>query len=95
MKLSKKGKMNDTVQEAVIAYVRKNIHKHTGLYISWFGGEPLEALDVVEKLSRAFQNICKVAKKTYSAGMTTMVIIYLWKPIRNYMISAFIIIKSH
>ena len=67
----KKGKMNDTVQEAVIAYVRKNIHKHTGLYISWFGGEPLEALDVVEKLSRAFQNICKVAKKTYSAGMTT------------------------
>ena len=67
----KKGKMNDTVQDSVIAYVRKNIHKHTGLYISWFGGEPLEALDVVEKLSRAFQNICKVAKKPYSASMTT------------------------
>lgn len=67
----KKGKMSENVQEAIITYVRKNIHKYTGLSVSWFGGEPLEALDVVEKLSGAFQNICKTAKRPYSAGMTT------------------------
>ncbi len=67
----KKGKMSDTVQDSIIKYVRKNIHKHTSLYVSWFGGEPLEALDIIEKLSRVLQNICKVAKKSYSASMTT------------------------
>lgn len=66
-----KGEMSKEIQEAIIKYVRKNIHKHTGLYVSWFGGEPLEALGVVEYLSQKFQSICKVAKKTYSASMTT------------------------
>lgn len=67
----KKGKMEEAIQESIVKYVRKNIHKYTGLYDNWFGGEPLEALDVVERLSEEFQKICKFAKKPYSAGMTT------------------------
>lgn len=67
----KKGKMSQDIQDSIIKYIRKNIHKHTGLYVSWFGGEPLEGLDVIENLSKTFINICKVAKKTYSASMTT------------------------
>lgn len=66
-----KGKMSQCIQDSLIKYVRKNIHKYTGLNVSWFGGEPLEAIDVVEKLSKTFQNICRVAKKSYSASMTT------------------------
>ena len=58
----KKGKMSETVQQSIIKYVRKNIHKYTGLYVSWFGGEPLIAMDVIERLSLAFQNICKVSR---------------------------------
>lgn len=67
----KKGKMSEIIQDSIVKYVRKNIHKHTGLYVSWFGGEPLEALDIIKRLSQEFQNICNVAKKPYSAGMTT------------------------
>ena len=67
----KKGKMEEAIQESIVKYVRKNIHKHTGLSVSWFGGEPLEALDVVVKLSQEFQKICKVAKRPYFANMTT------------------------
>lgn len=67
----KKGKMDTSTQNALVTFVRKNIHKYTGLSVSWFGGEPLEALDVIEYLSQEFQKICKMAKKSYSAGMTT------------------------
>lgn len=67
----KKGKMKTIIQESIIKYVRQNIHRYTALSVSWFGGEPLEALDVVENLSQKFINICKVAKRPYSAGMTT------------------------
>jgi uncharacterized protein len=66
-----KGKMDTTVQEALVKYVRKNIQKFTALHVSWFGGEPLEALDVITYLSEEFIKICKAARKPYSAAMTT------------------------
>lgn len=67
----KKGKMSLTVQDAIINYVKKNIRNHTELAVIWFGGEPLEALDVIERLSLAFIDICQLARKPYSASMTT------------------------
>jgi uncharacterized protein len=65
------GKMGSSIQEALIKYVRKNIHKFTKLHVSWFGGEPLEAMDVISYLSEEFIKICKTARKPFSAGMTT------------------------
>jgi uncharacterized protein len=66
-----KGKMDVSIQEALIKYVRKNIHKFIGLNVIWFGGEPLEAMDVVDYLSQEFIKICKTARKPYTANMTT------------------------
>ncbi len=66
-----KGKMSKTTQDAVIKYVKKNILNYVGLVVSWFGGEPLMAIDVVEYLSENFIKICKSAKRTYTSGMTT------------------------
>ena len=60
-----KGKMSKKTQDALIRYVQKNIYRYTGLNVGWFGGEPLEALDVIEYLSQNFMKICKVAKKPY------------------------------
>lgn len=67
----KKGKMSPSVQRAIVKFVQKNIKNYTSLGVGWFGGEPLEALDVVENLSKNFIKICNVARKPYSAGMTT------------------------
>jgi len=67
----KKGKMSNKIQEAILKYVQKNIKNYTELSVIWFGGEPLEAIDVIEKLSKAFIRICKTARKTYSASITT------------------------
>jgi uncharacterized protein len=66
-----KGKMDTTIQNALIKYVRKNIHNFTALHVIWFGGEPLEAMDVISFLSEEFIKICKTARKLYSASMTT------------------------
>ncbi|MBQ8392455.1 MAG: radical SAM protein [Clostridia bacterium] len=67
----KKGKMSKKVQDSIVKFVRKNINNYTALNIGWFGGEPLEALDVVENISRRLIQVCKVARKPYAAGMTT------------------------
>lgn len=66
-----KGKMSIQLQDAIIRYVQKNILNYIGLSVTWFGGEPLMALDVIEYLSDNFIKICKSAKRTYMSGMTT------------------------
>ncbi len=66
-----KPKMSISIQNAIIKYVQKNISNYMGLSVSWFGGEPLMALDVIEYLSENFLRICKAAKRVYMSGITT------------------------
>lgn len=65
------GKMPPTIQDGLIRYVRKNISRHTSLHVEWFGGEPLQAPDVIGRLSREFIDICSRNHKPYSSSMTT------------------------
>lgn len=67
----KNGKMSLDTQNNLVRYVQKNIMKFSSMEVRWFGGEPLEALDVIESLSKEFIRICKNAKRPYSASMTT------------------------
>lgn len=64
-------KMEDLVQGQVITYIRKNINRYSGVYVSWFGGEPLMAMDIITEMSEKIIEICKKAKKPYVAGITT------------------------
>ena len=66
-----KPKMSNTTCDAIIKYVKKHIANHQGLVVSWFGGEPLLAVDVIEKLSEAFIQICKDNHKVYHSSITT------------------------
>lgn len=66
-----KGKMLPETQDSLIRFVRKNIMKFSSMDVRWFGGEPLEALDVIENLSNAFIGICRAAKRNYTSSMTT------------------------
>ena len=43
--------MKDEVVNGVIRYLKKNLSSYSGVSIDWFGGEPLLALDVIEKFS--------------------------------------------
>ena len=67
----RKGKMSTESQRIFIKYIKKNLYKYTGLNVSWFGGEPTIAMDVIEKLSKEMIICCKQRKIPYQAGMTT------------------------
>lgn len=51
------GAMSGDVQKNIIDFVRQNIHKYTGLHVSWFGGEPLMAIDCIRYLSKKLMNM--------------------------------------
>lgn len=63
--------MEDSLAEGIIKYIRKNISKYTEVHISWFGGEPLEAYDIVEKITSETKKICNIRYKKFSSSMTT------------------------
>ena len=64
-------RMESLVQNQVIEFIRKNISRYSGVYISWFGGEPLMGMDIITGMSEKIIDICKKAKKPYVAGITT------------------------
>ncbi len=67
------GKMNDVIQESLCIFLEELISnsncKH--LHITWYGGEPLLAVDVIESLSIRFIKICETNKVTYTASIIT------------------------
>lgn len=55
----KEGPMNDAVQKALIKFLENKLLKGIKHFsVVWFGGEPLLALPVIEKLSHQFKEIC-------------------------------------
>lgn len=65
------GKMTQNVVNAIKKYVERNLYKYDMLQVNWFGGEPLEAVDIVVELSNYFISSCANQKKPYRASMTT------------------------
>ena len=59
------------IQNGLIRYVQRNISRHNKLLVGWFGGEPLEAPEVIDRLSQKFIDICARNHKLYTATMTT------------------------
>src|ERR1035437_3850684 len=60
----KYGKMPEIIQEAIASFVEKEVNddpvKFKRIGVSWFGGEPLLALDEIQTLS---MKLIKIAKK--------------------------------
>lgn len=66
-----KGKMSLDTQESILKYIKSVINQYNKLYISWFGGEPLLAVDVIESLSNDIIDICNKYNIDYRSGITT------------------------
>ena len=65
------GKMNVSVQNKIIEFVQKEICHVEKLVITWYGGEPLMAMDVVESLTPRLRKLCNEHHVEYSASMVT------------------------
>lgn len=63
--------LSSDMQKAIVSYVTKNIGKYSGVKISWFGGEPLMDMSVIENISIPLIKLCEKAHKPYSANVTT------------------------
>lgn len=67
----KRGAMSEEVQEGVIRYVQNNARFLRSLNLAWFGGEPLLARKVVDRLGQEFLNVAKKWDLDYTSGITT------------------------
>ena len=67
------GKMSKEVQDDVIALARKLMDTTNGkmLSITWFGGEPLLATDVIDSLAERLMALAEEKGAEYSAGIIT------------------------
>lgn len=59
------------IQNRIIKHVRKNIGIYSAVTVDWFGGEPLLEMEVIDNISKDLIDICKRARKRYSAFITT------------------------
>lgn len=66
-----KGRMDKRLQEGLIQWVRDHQSAWDVLSLSWFGGEPLLAYEVIKNISTALVELCGQADIKYIASMTT------------------------
>jgi len=67
----KKGKMTKDNQKALLKYIQRKLSDTPKLLISWFGGEPLEAVDVIDYIMENVRDMCSKRDVAYSSDMTT------------------------
>jgi len=63
--------MSTEVEESLVRYVEDNIGEKESLNVTWFGGEPLLRMDIIERLSSRFLEICASGSTKYGAGIVT------------------------
>ena len=63
--------LDNTAEEAIISFVERNISGVTRLTVTWYGGEPLLNFKSIQKLSKAFIDLCKEKEIDYSASIIT------------------------
>ncbi|MGN6713635.1 radical SAM protein [Anaerocolumna jejuensis] len=63
--------MDNNVQKAIINFIRERAQTVASLNITWYGGEPLMAFDVIENLTQSILEICKENNVTYNASIIT------------------------
>lgn len=67
-----KGKiMEQEIQDGILEIAKSNIPEGAGLDITWYGGEPLLGLQVMESLTKRLKKVCDEKKAKYSAGIIT------------------------
>ncbi|MDQ1328519.1 MAG: uncharacterized protein QG641_1804 [Candidatus Poribacteria bacterium] len=66
-----RGKMNQDTISGLKILVDHKAKEYQRINISWFGGEPLLAKDVIYELSKSFINSCEKNKILYKSDMTT------------------------
>jgi len=65
------GKMKQEIINSVKELIKRRVDELDELYLSWFGGEPLLAGEIVMDISRYASELTKKCSTSYRAGMST------------------------
>jgi uncharacterized protein len=67
-----RGFMDEPTQQAVAQFAQQLLPQRGGsLHVTWYGGEPLLALDVIENLTNKLQEACQSSQASYEASIIT------------------------
>ncbi|MCL2015466.1 MAG: SPASM domain-containing protein [Defluviitaleaceae bacterium] len=63
--------MSEETQDKIIELVELKSGSISHFHVAWYGGEPLMAMDIIQRLSEKFIEICDKHNVTYSANLVT------------------------
>jgi len=66
-----KGVMSQDVQDRLVEFAKERLESAKSFQVTWYGGEPLLAFDVIESLSEKFIGHCEQKGIAYSAYLVT------------------------
>ena len=66
-----KGKMTSETQAALIKFVESRLERAKNFSVTWYGGEPLLAKEIIYSLSEKFLELCKQFSVEYDAFIIT------------------------
>lgn len=67
----KSGKMSNEVIEKVYELVESETKKGNAIGVTWFGGEPMMAFELIKEMSHKFMKICKNNNVSYNASIVS------------------------
>ncbi|MEW6413171.1 MAG: SPASM domain-containing protein [Candidatus Zixiibacteriota bacterium] len=68
---NKSGRMQPEIVESLVEFVKKRAKALGSLSVTWYGGEPLLAMDIIEDLSSRFIEFSKEYQFHYTASIVT------------------------
>lgn len=66
-----KGKMSSETQEALVRFAESRLSKAKKFSVTWYGGEPLLAKEIIWSLSEKFLELCAASSVDYDAFIIT------------------------
>lgn len=63
--------MSEETENDIVEFIKNVVTDTKEVAITWFGGEPLLQIDLIERVSKEIISICKEAGVTYSASIIT------------------------
>ena len=67
----KKGKMSDEIIGALLDRIEKNLVGTKSIAVCWYGGEPLLAMDIIEKITKSILRMKEKAGFSYFGSIIT------------------------
>ncbi|MFG6344034.1 MAG: radical SAM protein [Lachnospiraceae bacterium] len=65
------SKMTNETKENLMKFIEEQLDSLEQLSISWYGGEPLLVMDIIEDMSKRLIKLCEEKNVVYSAGIVT------------------------